>query len=147
MKKFIFLLIIFPGCVPKITDIRIRSVQEIINSDKAMSEMASKIGFNQALLNYADDDVVKPQENQFSIIGKKNLTDFWNGKIGPKSMSWIPYKADASISGDLGYSLGHWTLVLKDTSYYGDYYTIWKKQPDGKWKFVLDAGNNTPKPK
>jgi ketosteroid isomerase-like protein len=30
---------------------------------------------------------------------------------------------------------------VKDTIIYGTYISIWKKQSDGNWKFVLDSGN------
>ncbi len=29
---------------------------------------------------------------------------------------------------------------------YGKYVTIWKKQADGTWKFVVDVGNKSPAP-
>jgi hypothetical protein len=29
---------------------------------------------------------------------------------------------------------------------YGNYMSVWKKQDDGSWKFVLDGGNTTPPP-
>ncbi len=32
------------------------------------------------------------------------------------------------------------------TTTYGNYVTVWKRQPDGKWKYVLDGGNTTPAP-
>jgi ketosteroid isomerase-like protein len=30
---------------------------------------------------------------------------------------------------------------LKDTVLRGTYVSVWKKQKDGKWKFMLDTGN------
>lgn len=36
--------------------------------------------------------------------------------------------AEASESGEPGYTLGNWKMVLKDTVLYGNYCTIWKKQ-------------------
>jgi ketosteroid isomerase-like protein len=70
----------------------------------------------------------------------------WTGNPGTKGISWEPYKAEASSSGDLGYTLGNWKLVTPDTTYYGNYYTAWKKGKDGTWKWVVDGGNNTPAP-
>ncbi len=60
-------------------------------------------------------------------------------------------KAEVSASGDLGYTFGGFAFKIKtkagvDTTYYGDYITIWRKQPDGKWKFVFDGGTDTPHP-
>jgi ketosteroid isomerase-like protein len=33
-----------------------------------------------------------------------------------------------------------------DTTLFGNYITVWKKQSDGSWKYVSDAGSNTPDP-
>jgi ketosteroid isomerase-like protein len=55
---------------------------------------------------------------------------------------WKPLGADVSDSGDLGYT---WGVAEsgpgKDGPFkpYGIYVTIWKRQADGKWKFVYDA--------
>lgn len=106
----------------------------------------AKEGFHKTLLLYADDSVVKPQEGQLPVIGKQALIKYWAGKDETKDISWSPYKAEASKSGELGYTLGNWKFVTKDTTLYGNYYTIWKKQNDGKWKFIVDGGNNTPSP-
>jgi ketosteroid isomerase-like protein len=63
-------------------------------------------------------------------------------------LTWVPVKAEISLSGDLGYTFGNWELFVKssDTTLYGNYVSIWKKQADGSWKYVLDAGCNTPNP-
>ena len=44
-------------------------------------------------------------------------------------------------AGDLGFTYGIYNLEIKDTVLKGTYVSIWKKQKDGKWKFVLDSGN------
>jgi ketosteroid isomerase-like protein len=45
------------------------------------------------------------------------------------------------LSGDLGYTYELFTVTAKDTTMQGTYVSIWKKQKDGNWKFVLDTGN------
>ena len=111
-----------------------------------MSALAAKEGFHKALLAYADDNVVKPQDGELPVIGKTALEKYWSDKPETKELSWEPFKAEAARSGELGYTLGNWKLVLKDTVLYGNYYTVWKKMPDGKWKFAVDGGNSTPAP-
>ena len=147
MKKILVALLLFAACDQKQTDLSKQSAEEIIQTDKAMSDEAAKNGFFKTLLSYADDSVVKPQEGMVPVIGKAALQEFWSSKPDFKELTWKPFKAEASKSGDIGYTLGNWKLVTKDTTMYGNYYTIWKKQPDGKWKFVVDGGNNTPSPK
>jgi hypothetical protein len=41
----------------------------------------------------------------------------------------------------MGYTYGIYTLIVNDSAYKGTYVTIWQKQADGTWKFVLDTGN------
>ena len=146
MKNILLLLILFSSCTASQTDMSKQAASEILNADKAMSDLAVKNGFHLTLLQFADDSVVKPQEGELPVIGKSNLEKYWAAKDEVKTISWAPFKAEASKSGDLGYSLGNWKYVGKDSTYNGNYYTIWKKQADGKWKFVVDGGNNTPVP-
>jgi len=62
-----------------------------------------------------------------------------------------PFHADIAASGDLGYTLGTYELRAKDeagkaTVAYGKYCSVWKKQPDGSWKWVVDVGTSSPEP-
>ena len=146
MKKIFVLTIIILSCNQANTDLSNKAATEIMQADKDMNILASKEGFYKALLAYADDSVVKPQEGELTVIGKIALEKYWNDKPDTKDISWEPFKAEAARSGELGYTLGNWKFTSKDTILHGYYYTIWKKQPDGKWKFMVDGGNNTPKP-
>jgi ketosteroid isomerase-like protein len=35
---------------------------------------------------------------------------------------------------------------IRTRHYYSKYLTVWKRQPDGAWKFVADGGNERPGP-
>lgn len=133
------------GCTQNKADTE-KSKQEILSADKSMSELAVKEGFFIALGKFASDEFVKFGEGNNPIIGKKAFDEIYKDKPGPKTLTWQPVKADASTSGDLGYSWGNWKFVLSDTVIYGNYFTAWKKQTDGSWKMVLDGGNQTPPP-
>jgi ketosteroid isomerase-like protein len=146
MKKTLFGFVLLVSCVQPETDHSKQSVKEIIETDLAMSDMAMKEGFFKTLLLYADDSVIKPTEGEFPVIGKKNLENHWKGKKDLMGLSWEPIRAEASKSGDMGYTFGNWKLDDCGTVCGGNYYSIWKKQKDGKWKFVVDGGNNTPTP-
>ena len=149
MKKFsalslIAITILF-SCSPKSADLSKQAAEQIKQADIAMSNEAAKEGFFKTLLSYADTNVVKLKEGEYPVIGKGELIKYWAGKNDIKTLTWEPFKAESSASGDLGYTLGKWKMQGKDTAFYGNYYTIWKKQSDGRWKFVVDGGNNTPK--
>ena len=146
MRKIFIAVFLFCACTPKHEDKSGQAKKEIAEADKDMSDKAVKEGFNKTLLLYADEQVVKPKEGALPIIGKAALEKYWAGKPDTKAISWAPYKTEAAQSGDMGYTLGNWKMITKDSTFYGNYYTIWKKQADGSWKFVVDGGNNTPKP-
>jgi ketosteroid isomerase-like protein len=146
MKKIAIITFLFIACNTQQKDLSRQAAQEITQADKDMSDLALKEGFYKALLYYADDSVVKPQEGQLPVIGKVALEKYWSTKPDTKDISWEPFKAEAAKSGDWGYTLGNWKYATKDTVMYGNYYTMWKKQADGKWKFTVDGGNNTPRP-
>ena len=85
------------------------------------------------------------------------FTDKWltNGKQFSKErkavpivLKWEPEFMDISASRDFGISTGPWeaqeyrpNTVPVSTGYF---LTVWKKQPGGDWKVILDAGSNTP---
>lgn len=114
-------------------------------ADSAFSQLSMETGMRAAFLAYADDAVIKLNNNQFAVRGKAEL-EKWLGE-GPEDfkLEWLPRVAEIAASGDLGYTFGSWRLHLADGTFrYGEYVTIWKKQSDGSWKFILDGGNATP---
>jgi ketosteroid isomerase-like protein len=120
---------------------------EIARTDKAMSDLATHVGFLKAILLYADDDIVKFNSGSYPVIGKKDLEELYQDNSGPKTLTWEPLKAEVAKSGELGYTWGNWKFKQKDTTFYGNYFTVWKLQKDGTWKVALDGGNSTPPPK
>lgn len=123
-------------------------LQKMIQTDKEFSKMSEDIGFPAAFIHYADENVIKMNPGREPYFGKEELTKAYseplpNNKI---KLVWEPVKAEISSSGDLGYTFGNWVMNTltkdgKDTVVNGVYVSIWKKQADGNWKYVLDGGN------
>lgn len=64
-------------------------------------------------------------------------------------LTWTPTDALMGPSGDMGYTWGHFEGHSKDANgnpvtTTGRYMTIWRKESNGSWKVVLDAGANEP---
>lgn len=62
-------------------------------------------------------------------------------------LSWQATKAEASASGDLGYTQGTYRLTAngpdgKPMEDRGKYVTVWKKEAGGSWKVVADIFNS-----
>ena len=151
---FIFLLgflsfIILSGSINFADENDSGSEKELIKTDKEFSEKSIKDGISEAFISYADKDVILMRDKQFPIFGIKELKEYYsNIKKGNAKLEWSPVKAEISKSGELGYTFGNWIYSTKNSkdTVYGNYVTIWKKQKDGSWKFVLDGGNTTPSP-
>lgn len=138
--------LISPGCSLPEKNTSEELKQQIINADKLMCEMAARNGFNNSILFYADNNIVKLSEGKLPIIGKAAFAASYDTNSDVKTISWTPVNAKVSESGELGYTWGNWKFIANDTVFYGNYFTVWKKQSDGNWKVVLDGGNTTPKP-
>lgn len=129
-----------------------QAILQIIETDKAFSKLSEEKGMNAAFVFYADNDVIKLRDGANAIIGieqMKKIMDINNPVNGV--LTWVPLKADAAESGDMGYSFGDWRFVSKDSNgvesvTLGNYLSVWKKQSDGTWKYVIDGGNTTVKP-
>lgn len=59
-------------------------------------------------------------------------------------LEWTPVATYIADSGDLGCTVGE--ASVRGRGSYSKYLTIWKRQPDGRWKFVADGGNARPAP-
>ncbi len=64
-------------------------------------------------------------------------------------LEWKPAQDETSAGADFGYTTGPYRFRKSSSdkpAAFGCYLTVWEKQADGSWKFVLDAGINTPEP-
>jgi ketosteroid isomerase-like protein len=128
----------------------LRSV--LLNTDKGWSDQSLKSGYYHSRAEFVADSSIELMQGAMPLTGRKAIVDY--AASHPDSsftMQWTPLKADVAASGDLGYNYGGWMLKTKtksgaDTTLYGNYMTVWQKQPDGSWKYALDGGNDTPHP-
>jgi len=136
---FLFLLLI--SCQEKSNSPKAKSTQEIIQADEAFSNLSQKEGMKRAFIEYIDNEGILLRGGHPPIIGA-NAIDFLS-QVNDSSytLTWSPAGAGLAASADLGYTYGIYKLELKDTVLRGTYVSVWKKQKDGKWKFVLDSGN------
>lgn len=76
------------------------------------------------------------------ITGKQAITNIYEkADTSGIRFSWEPLAGDIAQSGELGYTYGIYTLQVDTTIEKGTYVSIWKKDENGNWKYVLDSGN------
>ena len=83
------------------------------------------------------------------VVGKVAIVKSANWDPKVYQLTWTPTDALMGPSGDMGYTWGHFEGHSKDANgnpviTTGRYMTIWRREKDGTWKVVLDAGSNEP---
>lgn len=149
MKKLLVILLAgLTACGPS-EERQKETKKEILSTDRAFSARSADKGMHEAFLYYAASDMVKLQEGRFPVIGKEELRNTFAGVSDSLfRLTWEPVKAEVSKSCDLGYTFGNWELYdfKRGEIRYGNYFTVWRKEKDGTWRWVLDGGNSTPRP-
>jgi ketosteroid isomerase-like protein len=124
------------------------------------SNAAKQIGFISANTKYAAADAIvfRPLEinaKEWSRLNsikefarKNNISDIgeWMKKNNVKDtimvVQWTPSFVDVSLAGDLGYATGPFENYSVNPVGHGQFVTVWSKQQDGKFKFIMDFGSN-----
>ena len=115
----------------------------LIDADSAFSDYSLKHGYQKAFIEYADDSVVLLKAHRMPIIGKQSLIDSYKGSNDRNQLlTWKPARAIIANSGELGYTYGFWTFIVKNDTSRGKYLTVWKKNTNGQWKYIADIGND-----
>ncbi len=124
-------------------DVAFSKNESLLKADNDFSLLSAEKGLRKAYLENIDSNGVLLRPNQMPIAGA-DAVDFIIGlKDTGYSMLWKPLNAVVAASGDMGYTYGVYKIKSSviDTTLYGTYVSIWKKQADGKWKFVLQSNN------
>ena len=124
------------------------AIAKIQATDSVFSDLADRMGIAFAFAANVD-----PYGAVFGnpelVVGPKAVAKFYSSQGGSSSLSWHPLYADVAGSLDLGFTIGEYSVTSRGASgaavqHFGKYLTVWKRQPDGTWKFVIDGGNATP---
>ncbi len=112
--------------------------------DEEFSAAAQKLGVGEAFLRYAAADAVMLPENKNAVKGLDGIRRQFAGFPAGATLEWKPFHADVAASGDFGYALGTFKLRGRGTDgqpsvRYGKYCSVWKRQADGSWKWVVTS--------
>ena len=115
----------------------------LLKADTDFADLSVEKGLREAYLENIDSNGILLRPN-FLPITDADAVDFIIGlRDTGYTMVWKPSKAMVAASGEMGFTYGVYEIKssLIDTSLFGTYVTVWKKQEDGKWKFVLQSNN------
>ena len=120
-------------------------IQKLVDSEHSFATFAAEHDTKSAFLEFIAPYGVLFQPDK--VDGR----EYWTAR-GPSKglLSWAPNYADISTNGILGYSTGNWEYRPKGKddapSAFGEFITVWLRQPDGNYKFAVDIGIGHEKP-
>ena len=141
---FVFAYILFFSCNTKNTAIESVDYKTLLlDTDRSFSKLSEQKGTKFALIQFIDNKGILLMPASTPIIGGQAINYISQLYDSTFTMTWEPKGGDVAKSGDLGFTYGLYSVkpIEKDTIYYGTYVSIWKRQADGKWKFVLQSQN------
>ena len=123
----------------------------LIRADRDFALYAHLNGVAKAFREFAAPEALQLPMGEAPVQGREAIFQAMSD-FPPGELRWQPVGADLARSGELGYTWGTYEFHPKDAggpteTRHGKYVTIWKRQPDGSWKFVVDTGNASPPPK
>jgi ketosteroid isomerase-like protein len=114
----------------------------LLKVDNDFAALSVSKGMKNAYLDYIDSNGVLLRPNSLPIVSAEAVDYIIALKDTGFVIEWKPTKAVLAMSGELGYTYGIYKIEASNAAtFYGTYITIWKKQEDGKWKFVLQSNN------
>jgi len=146
-KLMLSLLLIFSACGEETRNAEAERL-ELLRTDIEFAEASRVMGAAEAFKIYLSEDAFQLPDNAEPVFGRDKIYEMM--LAGPKMiLTWQPQLAEVSRAADMGFTWGNYQAKWQNEAdqeqvSHGKYLNIWKKQPDGSWRVVVDMGNQTP---
>jgi ketosteroid isomerase-like protein len=127
------------------------ATQALLDTDRAWARLADTGAGVDRVVAYWTDDARVVLPGQEIAVGTDALRRMVAGTrtIPGFHITWTPDSAVVSSGGDFGYTYGRNRVTALDASgtlrtTEGRYLTVWRKEPDGRWRCAVDIYNDGP---
>ncbi|MEO8074819.1 MAG: nuclear transport factor 2 family protein [Acidobacteriota bacterium] len=123
-------------------------LQALVETERAFAKTATVKGLRDSFLDYFADDAIAFAPGATSA--KERLRTQQAEPFSVLEIVWEPRTGDVAASNDLGWLTGPSTIVNhaapQPAPRYGNYLSVWRRQPDGAWRVFIDVGVRLPEP-
>jgi ketosteroid isomerase-like protein len=109
----------------------------VVAAERAFAAAGAKRGWAAAFRSYAAPEAI--MLNPDPVNAHESLANIPGD--GETTLDWRPAYAGISRSGDFGFTTGPF-LIRGREGVVGHYFTVWRLQADGSWKWIFDAGTD-----
>lgn len=127
-----------------------RDLDAMADTEREFAKTATFKGWRDAFLEFFADDAIALGRDVTKA--KDGLRKQPSVPFSEFELVWEPRTGDVAASGDLGWltgpstSINHANQAQGKKPGYGCYLSIWRKQPDGRWRVFIDVGASAPTP-
>ena len=111
----------------------------IVAAERAFAADFPALGLAGSFSKWSVPDAVIIAEGQARTAGVLFADAPRVRQPGEPLIEWWPVLAGVAMSGEMGFTTGP---AARGQEPYGHYFTIWRRQADGSWKWVYDGGTN-----
>lgn len=118
--------------------------QEVFKTEKAFEAMAAEKGIAEAFSFFADENGVIKRQKDTLISGKEGIFRYYDNETMKRAIvQWTPDAIEVSDDGSMASTYGKylWRMPGENgdtTEHRGVFHTVWKKKPDGTWRYLWD---------
>ncbi len=134
MKWIMLAVVALAGCVSGPPQPE-PSAAPVIAAERAFAARAGEIGWIPAFREYAAADGMLGQPGYPNA--QQTLAE--TPDDGNRLLFWWPAYAGIARSGEFGFTTGPFSVDEARTPR-GHYFTVWRRQPDGSWRWIYDGG-------
>lgn len=121
--------------LPAAADVAPVTPAPVVAAERAFAADGLALGVKKSFLTHMAPDAILLSPDPVSAR-ETFLASPDDGPDAPK-LEWWPTWAGIAASGDLGFTTGPYSV---EGTRRGHYFTVWKRQADGQWKWVFDGG-------
>jgi ketosteroid isomerase-like protein len=121
-------------------------LQALVDTERAFARRATVKGLRDSFLEYFAEDSIalvpgaEPAPARLRALPAQPFSDL--------EITWEPRLGDIALSNDIGWLTGPSTIIdhtaAQPVPRFGNYLSIWRRQPDGRWRVYIDIGVNVP---
>ena len=137
------------GCATSAPDLE-QARRAVVAADSAWAAAAAARDLEASVNAMADDGIMFPPD-QAPVVGRAAIKEYMAAAFATPgfSVQWVTGETRVASSGDLAYSFDRSRYTVPASggairTIHAKGVTVWRREPDGRWRCVADIWNSAP---